>query len=103
MEVSTFDGSLVLMAPERLTAETRVEFRCDALELIERVHASGGGALDIDLSATKELDASGLGILVLVQKRACDNDLTTRLMHAPERVRNLLLLTKLDFLFAFVD
>ena len=59
----------VLVAPERIIAATRAEFRGMALDFLESV-PKGAQALVIDLSDTVELDASGLGILVLIQKRA---------------------------------
>lgn len=91
-----------LLAPERLIADTRGEFRAAALEHLERLGPEAG-ALVIDMRRTLDLDASGLGILVLVQKRAKEKGLSTRLDHAPERVRNLLKLTLLEFLFELTD
>jgi anti-anti-sigma regulatory factor len=91
----------VLPAPQRLVADTRVDFRCQALECIDRLSESGGDALTIDMHETKELDASGLGILVLVHKRARERGLPTRLVRTPQPVRTLLSLTKLDTLFEF--
>jgi anti-sigma B factor antagonist len=92
----------VLVAPERIIAATRVEFRRAAIEYLESLPADSQ-VLVIDMSRTVELDASGLGILVLIQKRAKERGLTTRLRKTPERVRNLLKLTMLDFLFELTD
>jgi anti-anti-sigma regulatory factor len=92
----------VLVAPERLIASTRSEFRGAALAHLERLGAEDR-SLIIDLAQTVELDASGLGILVLIQKRAKERGLSTCLRRAPERVRNLLQLTLLDFLFEYMD
>ena len=76
-------------------------------------HTSGnmeGSHLIIQLPAASQLevhtvsadiDASGLGMLVFIQKRAKEQGLSTNLRHAPERVRNLLKLTMLEFLFEF--
>jgi anti-anti-sigma regulatory factor len=94
-------GSM-LVAPPRLIADTRAAFRTAALAHLERL-GPDAGALVIDMHQTLDLDASGLGILVLVQKRAKERGLPTRLRHAPERVRNLLKLTMLDFLFELTD
>jgi len=91
-----------LLAPERLIADTRGAFRNAALAHLEQV-GPDALALVIDMSRTLDVDASGLGILVLVQKRAKEKGLSTRLDHAPERVRNLLKLTMLDFLFELTD
>lgn len=90
-------------APERLVAETRTRFRSLALDHLQRAAASGAGALTIDLERTTDIDASGLGILVLLQKRARELGMVTRLRRAPDRVRNLLSLTKLDFLFELAE
>jgi anti-anti-sigma regulatory factor len=92
----------VLVAPERLVASTRADFRTAALAHLERVQPVDG-ALAIDMGQTVEIDASGLGILVLLQKRAKERGLSTSLRRAPERVRNLLKLTMLDFLFELMD
>jgi anti-anti-sigma factor len=93
---------LILAAPPRLVAETRVDFRCAAMEYVGRVGDSGGGALIIDLGRTHDVDASGLGILVLVQKKAREKGVTTRLAGVSDRLHGLLKLTKLDALFEFV-
>ena len=93
--------TLVLPAPERLVADTRVDFRCQALECLDRLSARGGDAFTIDMRETREVDASGLGILVLVHKRARERGMPTRLVRTPKPVRTLLSLTKLDSLFEF--
>ena len=91
-----------LLAPERLIADTRGEFRTAAIEHLEQLRPDAK-VFVIDMRRTLDVDASGLGILVLVQKRAKEKGLATRLDHAPERVRNLLKLTLLDFLFELTD
>lgn len=90
------------IAPERIIAATRGEFRAAVVAHIERLSPSVG-AITIDLRETVELDASGLGILVLIQKRAKARGMSTRLRHTPDRVRNLLKLTMLEFLFEFTE
>ena len=96
-------GALVLTTPEQLDAGNRGELRRQALDLIDRAGAAKAKVVTVDLSATRELDASGLGILVLVQKRAREQGMTTRLRGASEPVRRLLVLTRLDYLFELVD
>ena len=91
--------AVVFTAPERLLADSRAEFRKAALEALERAVANGATAFAIDLSETTEVDASGLGILVLVQKRAKERGVAVKLLHVPTQVRYLLTLTKLDHLF----
>jgi len=102
MHARTNNEGAVLIAPERIIAATRGEFRAAALAHLEQL-APSAVALVIDLGNTVELDASGLGILVLIQKRAKERGLATQLRQAPERVRNLLKLTMLEFLFELQD
>ncbi|MEK7239989.1 MAG: STAS domain-containing protein [Gemmatimonadota bacterium] len=94
---------VVLLAPERLVAEHRLEFRRDALERLSKAITDGARRLTIDLRETREVDASGLGVLVLVQKRARESFLETYLSHTPPSVRQLLRLTQLEALFEFED
>jgi len=98
MQAAMHNEETVLIAPERLISATRSEFRTAALAHLEQLGADTT-ELTIDLGRTVELDAAGLGILVLIQKRAKERGLSTRLRQTPERVRNLLQLTMLDFLF----
>ena|SRR5689334_9115476 len=102
MQADTDTERPVLVAPERLIAATRGEFRAAALTHLEQLRADASVVV-IDMSRTTELDASGLGLLVLIQKRAKERKLSTRLHRTPERVRNLLKLTMLDFLFELTD
>jgi len=97
--IANNDGS-VLMAPDRLISSTSGGFRGVALDHIDRLGSDANGLI-IDLSQTVDIDASGLGILVFLQKRARERGFSTTLHHAPERVRNLLKLTMLEFLFEF--
>jgi len=93
--------SLTIPAPTRLAADTRVSFRESALECLERAGQMGAGAVTIDLSCTDELDASGLGLLVMLNKRARERGVTTILARVPAHVRMLLAATKLESLFRF--
>ena len=102
MHATTNNEGSVLIAPTRLVADTRDEFRATALTFLEHL-AHDAGALVIDMENTVEVDASGLGVLILLQKRATERMISTCLRRAPERVRNLLKLTKLDFLFELTN
>ena len=93
--------TLVVAAPGQLTAATRMEFRTAALECLERVVQLGVAALAIDLAATRIVDASGLGTLVMVHKRARERGIATRLLHVSSAVRDLLETTRLEPLFQF--
>lgn len=97
------DDRVVLQAPERLVSEHRLDFRRSALERLSKAASEGARRITIDLRDTREVDASGLGVLVLVQKRARENFLTTCLTHTPPTVRHLLHLTQLEGLFEFED
>jgi anti-anti-sigma factor len=94
---------IVLLAPERLVSEHRLDFRRDALERLSKAATNGAHRLTIDLRDTREVDASGLGVLVLLQKRARESFLATCLTHTPPSVRQLLRLTQLEALFEFED
>lgn len=93
----------ILSAPERLVTETRLEFRRTALEHVERAAQDSASRIYVDLKATRDIDASGLGVLVLLQKRARERMIATRLLNAGPSVRQMLLLTKLDYLFEIED
>jgi anti-anti-sigma factor len=90
-----------LVAPSRLTADHRLEFRRSVLEALEQASRSGADAVEIDLSVTTEIDASGLGVLVLLQKRARERSMSARLLNTPRAVRQMLHITRLDALFEF--
>jgi len=99
----TDPDSFVLQAPERLVSDNRLDFRRNALERLSKATADGARRITIDLRETREVDASGLGVLVLVQKRARESFLATYLTHTPPSVRQLLRLTQLESLFEFED
>ena len=89
----------ILSAPSRLVADTRLDFRRAALEHLERTIHKGATRVMVDLAHTIEIDASGLGVLVFLQKRARERMIATRLLHAPGSVKQMLELIKLDYLF----
>jgi anti-anti-sigma factor len=103
MSPLTQSDRVVLQAPERLVSEHRLEFRRDALERLAKAASDGAKRITIDLRETREVDASGLGVLVLLQKRARENFLSTCLKRTPPTVRHLLHLTQLERLFEFED
>ncbi len=89
----------VVEAPRRLDADTRVDFRSAAMDGLERAIGAGASCLRIHMGDTSDVDASGLGTLVVVQKRARERGLATRLEGMQGNVRSLLAATKLDGLF----
>ncbi len=92
-----------LVPPARLIAETRSEFRRMALDYVALAVARGEKRVTVDLSGTKDIDASGLGILLFVNTRATEQGLTTHLGRVPKDVFALLELTKLTTIFAEVS
>ena len=92
-----------LIVPARLVAAERAELRRAAIELIERAAAAHASTITVDLRATTEIDASGLGSLVLVHKRAKERGITTRLLQPGDAVTRMLALTRLEYLFSADD
>ncbi|MBI2797043.1 MAG: STAS domain-containing protein [Gemmatimonadetes bacterium] len=86
-------------APVRLIADTRAQFRMDALEHLDRAAKTGAHEYAVDLTVTDEIDASGLGILVLIEKRAREKGMKTVLERPSGEVLHLLDVTRLEYLF----
>lgn len=99
----TDEKTHVLAAPECLVAATRPEFRRAALECVERAVQDAAARVYVDLTATREVDSSGLGVLVLLQRRAREHMIATQLLGAGSEVRSMLVLNRLDYLFEFGD
>lgn len=90
----------VLDAPMLLGLATREGFRRAANSLLGEMGV-GNGELVIDMGATKEVDSSGLGALVLVQRHAAERRQHVVLRGVGPELEYLLVLTKLDDLFQF--
>lgn len=90
----------VLQAPESLGLSTRESFRESANALLDEM-AEGAGQLVVDLGGTREVDSSGLGALVMVQRHAADRRQVIVLSGVGAELEFLLVLTKLDDLFVF--
>lgn len=88
----------VLRAPLALGLESRADFRQAAIRLLEEL-PEGHGRLVLDLQQTSRLDSAGLGVLMLVQRRAQERRQRVALRNASDEVRFLLSLTKLLDLF----
>lgn len=103
MAIATGDSSdtdsQTLLAPSRLTADNRLEFRRIVLEALEVSSRNGEGLVRVDLSSTVQIDAGGLGVLVLLQKRARERGIATRLVRVPRLVTQMLTVTRLEALF----
>lgn len=96
--MNTVNEERVLAAPVRLVAETRAEFRNAAVNVIEQVRHEAK-SITLDLAATRELDATGLGTLVAIQSRAKQYRIGVRLVNVTDEVYTLLALTELIPLF----
>ena len=88
-----------LAVPERLTATTRSDFRQTALAHIERLAGAASRVIVLDFRDTVEVDASGLGVLVHLRRRARDQGLELRLVNLSVEIRELLTVTRLAPLF----
>jgi anti-anti-sigma factor len=86
-----------MMAPDVLGLDSRAAFRQAAVALLESL--PDGGRLAIDLHATHHVDSAGLGVLMLIQRRAAERGQTVVLQHPKDELRFLLNITKLDELF----
>ena len=88
----------VVVAPEELGLDSRTALRRDAVERLEGMR-KGAGRLVIDMSATRSIDSAGLGVLILIQRRAAERRVPVFLRGLTEELRFLLVLTKLEDLF----
>lgn len=84
-------------APEHLGLETRSTFRQEAMGRLDQLPE--GGRLMVNLGATRSVDSAGLGVLMLVQRRASERNQAVVLYRPNDELRFLLVLTKLDDLF----
>ena len=98
MRMNTVNEEKIVIAPARLVAETRADFRNAAVSMMESM-GRGARTITLDLAMTREVDATGLGTLVAIQNRARQFGLTVRLANVTEEVLTLLALTELLHLF----
>jgi anti-anti-sigma factor len=96
--MNTINDEKIVTAPPRLVAETRAEFRNAAVSMIESIKREAR-TITLDLAATREMDATGLGTLVAIQNRAKQFGLSVKLANVTAEVLALLALTELLHLF----
>jgi len=95
--ISGVMNEYIVQAPTSLGIETRALFRRKALEALDQLLAAGGDVpFVIDCSGTRAVDSAGLGVLVLIQRRAAEVRLPVRLRGPSEELRFLLVMTRLD-------
>lgn len=99
---SDVDAMPPLVCPPYLTTETRIEFRAQALDALDAAVAAGANAVVLDLAAVVQVDASGLGVLILLQKRAREKGLRVRLTALPSPLERMFDETQLRPLFDVV-
>ena len=87
-----------LTAPEILGLDTRVQVRQAAFQLLNEM-PEGAGRLALDLSQTRHVDSAGLGVLILIQRRATERRQRVLLRNPNEELCYLLVLTKMIDLF----
>ncbi len=92
----------VLVCPAHLTADNRLDFRRDALNALEAAIVENADAVELDLSNVVEIDASGLGVFILIHKRARERGLRTRMHNVPGIVEKLFEETHMGPLFDIV-
>jgi ABC-type transporter Mla MlaB component len=90
---------LELAAPAQLIAPTRAAFRLLGLQAVEDAAEARASAVRIDMSQVESIDSSGLGVLVLLYKRASERGLRVRLRGSSTHVLEMLELTRLRPLF----
>ena len=90
---------MVLVVPARLTIENRDDFRRALLAWIDDAIAQGETDVTLDMELTEDLDVSGIALLVAVQQRASLNNVHITLRHPNDRVRQMLILSRMTTFF----
>ena len=90
---------MVLAVPVRLTIENRDDFRRALLAWIDDAIAHGERGVTLDMQETEDLDISGIALLVAVQQRASLNGLKIGIRGANDRVRQMLIVSRIATLF----
>jgi anti-anti-sigma regulatory factor len=90
---------MVLVVPAHLTIENRDDFRRALLAWIDDAIAHGETDVTLDMALTEDLDVSGIALLVAVQQRASLNNVHITLRHPNDRVRQMLILSRMTTFF----
>jgi anti-anti-sigma factor len=94
---------LRLVASASLTEPSRAAFLALAGSALEEASASGAEGVLVDLAAVREIDASGLGALVMLLRRAEMLELSLALERVPESVSHMLRITNMMELFEIAE
>lgn len=87
----------VVGAPVALGLETRIGFREQAVAALTGL--PDDGILVIDFAGTGKIDSAGLGVLMLIERKAMERRQRVVLRNLKDEFKYLLVLTKLDDLF----
>ncbi|MBX4198748.1 STAS domain-containing protein [Candidatus Parcubacteria bacterium] len=88
----------VVELPAQLLVGNRHDFRTEVLAQVE----GGKKTFVFDFTRTGSIDSSGLGYLVLIQKKIVEAGGTLKLRNLDDDMDTLFSLTKLDTLFEIV-
>lgn len=91
-----------LKAPLRLVIDTRSQFRDAAVRRLVEL-PDDEPRLVIDMAGMREIDTTGLNVLMLIQRRAASLRKRVRLQEADPQIRSILELARLADLFEFDD
>ncbi len=93
------DDTVVVTVEGQLIVGNRQELR----QLVIDELGAGERRFRIDLSRTRYIDSSGLGVLVALSKKIREQGGELRLANMSDDLRTLFALTKLDTLFLLAD
>jgi anti-anti-sigma regulatory factor len=91
---------MVLAVPARLTIENRNDFRRELLAWIDDAIARGQTDITLNMAQTEDLDVNGIALLVAIQQRASLHQLHITLQRPNDRVRQMLVLSRMTTLFS---
>lgn len=89
----------VLVAPAQMTVGSLDDFRLEVTAAVTRADTASTSHVAVDLSGTQSIDATGLGVLLLLHKHAREKGLGVRLLGPSPSVREALRTMRVDRLF----
>jgi len=92
----------ILVAPAQMTVGSLDEFRVEVIAAVARTSAETTPHLSVDLRGTQVIDATGLGVLLLLHKRAREKSLKVRLLGPAPSVLEVLRNTRVHLLFEII-
>jgi anti-anti-sigma factor len=92
----------ILVAPAQMTVGSLDDFRLEVISAVTRATAEATPHVSVDLRPTQTIDATGLGVLLLLHKRAREKSLKVRLLGPSPSVLEVLRNTRVHLLFEIV-